>query len=306
MAHMGKNPRILQIYTMLLQGESVSKESLAREYEVSEKSIQRDIEDLREFLENTMPGVTLRYSGKKRQYSLSSSRSSGRLDPEQLLLVAELVLQSGLLPREEAGELLDKLLPLCWDREKRPLLHSRIRRGMAQYRTRSRRLGQTQLLWRLEQAIQHKNRVRLHYESDQRQMVVWPQAVLIRTGLLYLAAFPETEPTKLLLSRLDKLASAELLPAEECPVEPLKLDRVPFSTGGELYQVRFRYLSENLQPIHIWLPGAQLCRLPDGSGWEVSVEVYGRQIATWLRAMGRMVDQIQVQKIEKQLVAADS
>ena len=49
MAHMGKNPRILQIYTMLLQGESVSKESLAREYEVSEKSIQRDIEDLREF-----------------------------------------------------------------------------------------------------------------------------------------------------------------------------------------------------------------------------------------------------------------
>ena len=280
MAHMGKNPRILQIYTMLLQGESVSKESLAREYEVSEKSIQRDIEDLREFLEDTMPGVTLRYSGKKRQYSLSSSRSSGRLDPEQLLLVAELVLQSGLLPREEAGELLDKLLPLCWDREKKPLLHSRIRRGMAQYRTRSRRLGQTQLLWRLEQAIQHKNRVRLHYESDQRQMVVWPQAVLIRTGLLYLAAFPETEPTKLLLSRLDKLASAELLPAEECPVEPLKLDRVPFSTGGELYQVRFRYLSENLQPIHIWLPGAQLCRLPDGSGWEVSVEVYGRQIAT--------------------------
>lgn len=137
-------------------------------------------------------------------------------------------------------------------------------------------------------------------------MVVWPQAVLIRTGLLYLAAFPETEPTKLLLTRLDRLASAELLPAEECPVEPLQLDRVPFSTGGELYQVRFRYLSENLHPIHVWLPGARLCRLPDGSGWEVSVEVYGRQIATWLRAMGRMVDQVQVQKIEKQLVAADS
>ena len=29
MAHMGKNPRILLFYTMLLQGESVSKESLA-------------------------------------------------------------------------------------------------------------------------------------------------------------------------------------------------------------------------------------------------------------------------------------
>lgn len=306
MAHMGKNPRILQIYTMLLRGESVSKESLAREYEVSEKSIQRDIEDLREFLEDTMPGVTLRYSGKKRQYSLSSSKSSGQLEPEQLLLVAELVMQSGLLPRQEAEELLDKLLPLCWDREKKPLLQNCIRRGMVQYRTRSRRLGQNQLLWRLEQAIQQKNRVRLHYESDQRQMVVWPQAVLIRTGLLYLAAFPETEPTKLLLTRLDRLASAEMLSAEECPVEPLQLDRVPFSTGGELYQVRFRYLSENLQPIHIWLPGAQLHRLPDGSGWEVSVEVYGRQIATWLRAMGRIVDQVQVQKIEKQLVAADS
>lgn len=306
MAHMGKNPRILQIYTMLLRGESVSKESLAREYEVSEKSIQRDIEDLRGFLEDTMPGVTLRYSGKKRQYSLVSSRNSRQLDPEQLLLVAELVLQSGVLPREEMEELLNKLPPLCWDREKRPLLESCIQRSMAQYRTRSRRLGQTQLLWRLEQAIQQKARVRLHYESDQRQMVVWPQAVVMRTGLLYLAAFPEAEPTKLLLCRLDRLVSADLLSAEECPVEPLQLDRVPFSTGGELYQVRFRYGSENLQPIHIWLPGAQLRHLPDGSGWEVSVEVYGRQIATWLRAMGRVVDQVQVHKIEKQHVPADS
>lgn len=306
MAHMGKNPRILQIYTMLLRGESVSKESLAREYEVSEKSIQRDIEDLREFLEETMPGVTLRYSGKKRQYSLSSSKSSGQLDPEQLLLVAELVLQSGVLPREEMSELLDKLPPLCWDQEKRPLLQSCIRRGMAQYRTRSRRLGQTQLLWRLEQAIQQKARVRLRYESDQRQVTAWPQAVLVRAGLLYLAAFPQEEETKLLLCRLDRLAGVELLPTDECPVEDLQLDRVPFSTGGELYRVRFRYWSDNLQPIHIWLPGAQLRRLPDDQGWDVTVEVYGRQIASWLRAMGRMVDQVQVQKINKELVAAES
>ncbi len=305
MAHMGKNPRILQIYTMLLRGESVSKEKLAREYEVSEKSIQRDIEDLRDFVMETMPGVNLRYSGKKRQYSLVGDKEL-LLDPEQLLLLAELLLQSGVLPREETFALLDKLLFFCRDSGWRQLLHNRVERGRLQYRTRSRRAGQLQLLWQLEEAIQQKCLVRLRYESDQRQVTAWPQAVLVWAGLLYLAAFPQEEETKLLLCRLDRLAGVELLPTDECPVEDLQLDRVPFSTGGELYRVRFRYWSDNLQPIHIWLPGAQLRRLPDDQGWDVTVEVYGRQIASWLRAMGRMVDQVQVQKINKELVAAES
>lgn len=305
MAHMGKNPRILQIYTMLLRGESISKEKLAREYEVSEKSIQRDIEDLRDFLEETLPGVSLRYSGKKRQYALVNTAGS-QPEPEQLLLVAELLLQSGVLPREETFALLDKLSLFCRDSHGQQLLQNRVERGRLQYRTRSRRTGQLQLLWQLEDAIQQRCLVRLRYESDQRQMEVWPQAVLVRAGLLYLAAFPKEEQTKLLLCRLDRLAGAELLPAENCPVEELQLDRVPFSTGGELYRVRFRYWSDNLQPIHIWLPGAQLRRLPDGQGWEVCVEVYGRQIASWLRAMGRIVDQVQVQKMKQEPAASEA
>lgn len=299
MAHMGKNPRILQIYTMLLRGESISKEELAREYEVSEKSIQRDIEDLREFVEEAMPGVSLRYSGKKRQYALVSEKG-GLLEPPQLLLVAELLLQSGVLPRAETFALLERLLALCREPVPRQRLTERLRRGSLHYRTRSHNTAQLELLWQLEEAIQQRCRVRLRYEKEDSQPEVWPQEVLVRMGLLYLAAFPEKTENRLLLCRLDRLAGVELLPDEPWEGRMLQPERAPFTTGGELYRIRFRYWSENMQPIHIWLPGARLQRLPDGQGWQVTVEVYGRQIATWLRAQGRMVDQVQVDKLENQ------
>ena len=49
MAETDKNTRILEMYTMLTRGEGLNKRSLARQFGVAEKSIQRDIEDLRDF-----------------------------------------------------------------------------------------------------------------------------------------------------------------------------------------------------------------------------------------------------------------
>ena len=45
-----KNQRILDIYLRLLNNKEVNRKKLAQEYEVSERSIHRDISDLRTFL----------------------------------------------------------------------------------------------------------------------------------------------------------------------------------------------------------------------------------------------------------------
>lgn len=47
-----KYNRVLQIYTKLMKGEIINKAELAKYFGVGEKSIQRDIEDLRAFFEN--------------------------------------------------------------------------------------------------------------------------------------------------------------------------------------------------------------------------------------------------------------
>ena len=42
--------RILELYTKLLNGESIKKSVVAKTIGVNERSIQRDIEDIREYL----------------------------------------------------------------------------------------------------------------------------------------------------------------------------------------------------------------------------------------------------------------
>ena len=48
-----KGFRMLNIYERLNKGEKLSKEQLADEYQVSPKSIQRDIDDLRAYIMET-------------------------------------------------------------------------------------------------------------------------------------------------------------------------------------------------------------------------------------------------------------
>lgn len=53
----GKIERVLGIYTKLMGGDLIHKVQEANYYNVNERSIERDIEDIRKFLENSSAGV---------------------------------------------------------------------------------------------------------------------------------------------------------------------------------------------------------------------------------------------------------
>lgn len=48
----GKIDRVLGIYTKLMNGSLVNKAEEAQNYSVNERSIQRDIDDIRTYLDN--------------------------------------------------------------------------------------------------------------------------------------------------------------------------------------------------------------------------------------------------------------
>lgn len=63
-----KNQRILDIYLRLLNNKEVNRKKLAQEYEVSERSIHRDISDLRNFLISTNNLSEIVYDDKTNGY----------------------------------------------------------------------------------------------------------------------------------------------------------------------------------------------------------------------------------------------
>ena len=66
-----KTERILQLYRMLYEGKAITKSDLAARFDVNEKTIQRDIEDIRAFLDNKSGGKeTLLYDRSSNRYRI--------------------------------------------------------------------------------------------------------------------------------------------------------------------------------------------------------------------------------------------
>ena len=49
-----KNSRVLDLYVRLCEGKIINKEEEAKRFQVDERSIQRDIDDIRAFINNSV------------------------------------------------------------------------------------------------------------------------------------------------------------------------------------------------------------------------------------------------------------
>lgn len=108
MAETDKNTRILELHTMLTRGECLRKKDLAQRFGVTEKSIQRDIEDLRDFFTRSGEPRVLAYDAKERAYVLRADKALA-LTNSEVLAVAKILLESRSMVKDEMFPILDKL-----------------------------------------------------------------------------------------------------------------------------------------------------------------------------------------------------
>ena len=77
----GKNNRILDLYDRLMNGETISKQEYADRYGVNEKSVQRDLRDIRNFFAMKLAeegyGQVLIYDRKEQGYRLIATGEMG-------------------------------------------------------------------------------------------------------------------------------------------------------------------------------------------------------------------------------------
>ena len=107
-----KSFRILDMYERLNRGEIINKKDFANEFDVSEKSVQRDIDDLRAYLSEAYgcsDKVTIEYDYIINGYRLIRQESEF-LTNEEIFAVAKILLESRGLNKQELNNLIDKLL----------------------------------------------------------------------------------------------------------------------------------------------------------------------------------------------------
>ena len=105
----GKATRILMLYQQLLKGELVDKITYSLEHGVDERTFDRDIEEVRIFLNETCAGDELLFDRVTNTYYLSGRRPQ-YIDRMDATVIAKVLLESKAFCTDEAKGLIDTIL----------------------------------------------------------------------------------------------------------------------------------------------------------------------------------------------------
>ena len=317
--HVDKFERCLKIYARLMDGHVVKKAEEARRFHVNEKSIQRDIEDIRIFLdedrERTGVTNTVVYDRGAKGYRLETIYEQ-RLSKAEVLAVAKILLDSRGLTKKEMGAILDKLIMSCVPGTDQKLIQELIGNEMFHYIEPRHKTVFLDKLWTIGEAIHAHKFIEIRYKGAANPEVktrkLKPLAIMFSEYYFYLTAFIDDEkvrenfkvpddpfPT---IYRFDRIQGVKVLderfhiPYSDRFEEGELRKRIQFMYGGRLRTVRFRYKGPSVESVLDRLPTAKVEKeeLVDGKKvYHISAEVFGDGIDIWLRSQGDHVELLQ-------------
>ena len=110
MEKISKNYRILNMYQRLCSGKCLNKQEEAKQFGVDERSIQRDIDDIRAFLmeqtDNSGDSRQVVYDRSRKGYVLTGAEQA-LMSNDEILAVSKILLESRAFTKKEIKEILD-------------------------------------------------------------------------------------------------------------------------------------------------------------------------------------------------------
>ena len=294
-----KNERILSLYTRLQRGEVLHKAEEAHRFRVNEKSIQRDIESLRNFLEEEHNNQTIIYDKRLGGYRLDTQ--VGKLSNGEILAVCKILLESRSLPKKDMDRLLEKLVQCCVPDTNKKTVDKLIANEKLHYIEPHHGVSLFERLRDICTAVQEQRVLEITYEKMNHEVVtrvVEPAAIMFSEYYFYLTAFirnidkkrefenaDDLFPT---IYRIDRIKKYKIMDEHFHVQYADRFEegefrkRVQFMYGGKLQTIKFRYTGPSIEAILDRLPTAEAKENPDGT-WNVTAEVFGKGAEMWLK-----------------------
>lgn len=299
-----------------MHGQMLRKDELAAEFGVSEKSIQRDLEAIRDFLDRRVAqegfGSMLVYDYQERAYCLEQDNGMN-LSNEEILAISKILLESRAFTRREMEDILDKLVVNCVPKENRRLVNDMLLNERYHYMELQHRRPFMDKLMPLSNAIRESRVIRIKYgklkgkETVERRLE--PLAILFSEYYFYLVgfiegidkekAFENADDPFPTIYRIDRIEEMEILDERFQILYKNRFEegefrkRIQFMYGGKLRKVKFKYRGENVEAILDRLPTAKILDEEDGI-CTMSAEVFGKGIDMWMRSQGDNVFDIRI------------
>lgn len=300
-----KGQRLLGIYHRLSRGELISKEVLAREYGVTEKSIQRDIDDIRSYLagDRDKGAADICYDRQAKGYRLVEEESRC-LTRKEILAMAKILLESRAFAKEELHTILDKLIEAC-PREGRKVVEDMIRNETFCYVPPRHGKKLLDALWDISLFIKNREIIRFSYKRQdgaEKEHTAKPVALLFSEFYFYLVAYKEEETEFPTIFRVDRIRTMEKtgnhfqMPYQDRFKDGEFRKRVQFMYPGVLRRVTFTYSGPSVEAVLDRLPTARILSHKDGI-YTLTAEAYGKGLDMWLGSQEKWVKVLQSEEV---------
>jgi len=301
-----KVERIINLYNRLAEGEVLIKADEAMRFGVNERSIQRDLEDIRAYIANDPESNReLIYDRAKKGYILVQNQKKS-LTNSEILTVCKILLESRSLMKEEMYPIIDKLLQCCVPYDNYKKVADLIGNEKFHYLEPHHGKKFVDTMWDIGSAVNEHKLMRIRYqklkEPDKVMRMIQPVGIMFSEYYFYLCAYisvseetPDVPkrpfPT---IYRLDRIAEYEILdehfhvPYSNRFEEGEFRKRIQFMFGGELRTIKFLYKGLSIEAVLDRFPTAEVLQR-DSEGWVVKAEVYGDGVDIWLRGQGDLI-----------------
>ena len=310
-----KTKRVLGLYQKLMNGQIINKAEEAQIYGVNERSIQRDIEDIRSFLDSNFEqsGIenTVIYDRINKGCKLEQL-DKVKLSNSEILAICKILLDSRAFTKYEMSSMVRRLIDFCVPKTNQKLVRDLIANEEYYYIEPKHKTDFLEKMWDIGQAIRENQylEIKYHKRKDNATVVrkIQPLALMFSEYYFYLTAFIDDEEIKAnfevindsfpTIYRIDRIQEYKVLnerfhiPYNNRFEEGEFRKRVQFMYGGKLQRVKFLYKGDIIEAVLDRLPTAKIINEEDGI-YTISAEVFGKGIDMWLRSQGNLAEIIE-------------
>lgn len=306
---MKNSQRILAIFLLLLKGRQLKKITLANDFGVSPRSIQRDLATLRDILETSELGYRLTFDEVTNYFKL---KKLAVLEPQEILLITKIMLESRSLPKNEMEDILNHLIDQVAPEEKKKISQL-IGNEKLLYLPLTNSQPKKERIWELSQSIPKKQALTITYQKNSGERVertVLPVSLFFSEYYFYLLCYnPQFE--SYLYYRVDRIEKLEK------SSKKIYIDQKDRLEEGELRKkVHLMYAGQELTfTFQFWgIVEAALDKLPTARVIQthqdsvvIEAIAFDRGVLMWLLSQGSLVKVLSPihfqQKIKKELMA---
>lgn len=319
-----KNARTMDIFVRLCEGKTIHKTEEALRFGVDERSIQRDIDDIRAFLKNrTVSDAAdtreIVYDRIKKGFVLLGAKGSSMTNSE-ILAVTKILLESRAFSKEELGSILDKMVEGCIPLKNMKLVSDLIANEKYHYVELQHKYMPLDGMWDLGESIKEHRLLEIEYTracapDELVKRVVEPVAIIFSEYYFYLHAYiDETDEHGRYVHkydypaifRLDRIQSYRptgekfQIPYASRFEEGQFRKRIQFMYPGKFMNIQLKYYGSNPEPILDRLPTAHIVS-QDRAETIIEAEVYGKGIVMWLLSQGANIEVVRPASLRQEM-----